>query len=246
MRGGSALVTVLDPRARVVVAFGLSAVVVFAGGLLVPAVGLGLACAAVWLARLDRRATVRRVLTVDLFILVMVLMLPFTTPGQVVFNVGPLAASAEGLRHAAAIALKANAVVLFSLAFMSTMEAVTLGHALARLGLPARLVEVLLFTVRYLEVIGREYKRLRAAMKARAFRPRSNLHTWRSFGYLVGMLLVRSLDRARRILAAMKCRGYTGTLHLIDAMRLQRADGFFLGLAGATAAGLVVLDLVGA
>jgi cobalt/nickel transport system permease protein len=82
----------------------------------------------------------------------------------------------------------------------------------------------LLFTVRYLDVISREYKRMRKAMKARAFIPRNSWHTWRSFGYLVGMLLVRSLERSERIYAAMKCRGYCGKLYLFDTMEWQKRD----------------------
>jgi cobalt/nickel transport system permease protein len=74
-------------------------------------------------------------------------------------------------------------------------------------------VHLFLFTVRYIAVLGREYQRLRTAMKARGFRMRCDLHTWRSIGYLFGMLLVRSLERSERILAAMRCRGFQGDFH---------------------------------
>ena len=38
-----------------------------------------------------------------------------------------------------------------------------------------------------------------AKLRVRGFKPGSNRHTWRSLGYLVGMLLVRSLERAERV-----------------------------------------------
>ena len=71
----------------------------------------------------------------------------------------------------------------------------------------------MLFMVRYFDVLGREYARLRAAMRVRCFRPAMNGHSYRMFGYLVGMLLVRSFDRSERVLAAMKCRGFAALLH---------------------------------
>lgn len=70
-----------------------------------------------------------------------------------------------------------------------------------------------MFTIRYIDLLRREYLRLHVAMRARAFVARNNRHSWRSFGYLLGMLLVRSHDRSERILWAMKCRAYHGHMH---------------------------------
>jgi cobalt/nickel transport system permease protein len=65
-----------------------------------------------------------------------------------------------------------------------------------------------------------------------------NRHTYRAFGHLVGMLLVRSLDRSERILAAMKCRGFTGRFYLLDHFAFTRCDLPFC------AASLAVLGLI--
>ena len=128
----------------------------------------------------------------------------------------PARTSHESLRLAAAIALKANAAVLVVASLIGTMDAVTLGHALAHLYVPRRLAQLLLFMVRYFNVLGREYARLRAAMRVRCFRPRMSMHSYRTIGYLVGMLLVRSFDRSERVLAAMKCRGFRGQYYMLD------------------------------
>ena len=61
-------------------------------------------------------------------------------------------------------------------------------------------------------------------MKMRGFRPRMNWHTYRTYGYLVGMLLVRSLERSERIVAAMKCRGFRGRFYLLDHFAFSSAD----------------------
>ena len=57
-------------------------------------------------------------------------------------------------------------------------------------------MRLFVMTVRYVSVIRMEAARLRTAMKARAFKPSTNRHTYTSYGNLIGMLLVRSLDRA--------------------------------------------------
>ena len=223
------IVDQFDPRARIITALIFAMFVVFSKSLWLPLVGLILAFAFAISASLNIKRTMRRVIAMDMFVLIMIIMLPFTMTGTPLFHVFGFAASEEGFIHAIGIGLKANAVVLTLLALVGTLEASVLGHALARLQVPEKLVHLLLFTVRYLDVISREYKSMRKAMKARAFVPRNNFHTWRSFGYLIGMLLVRSLERSERIYAAMKCRGYCGKLYLFDDMCWQRRDTSLVG-----------------
>ncbi|WP_421867372.1 cobalt ECF transporter T component CbiQ [Motiliproteus sp.] len=214
----------LDPRARVVAVSAFALVVVVSSDLIALSLALLGALLLAVVAQLNLKRTLRRVIAMDLFMLFLILMLPFTTPGEPIFHVAGLPASQEGLVHALQITLKANAVVLALLALVGTQTATTLGHALAHLRVPDKLVHLMLFTVRYLEVIGQEYKRMRRAMQARAFVLRANRHSWRSIGYLIGMLLVHSLERSERIMDAMKCRGYQGRFYLFDDMQLTSVD----------------------
>jgi cobalt/nickel transport system permease protein len=156
--------------------------------------------------------------------------------------VGPFTASEAGCLRAAAIALKANAILVAALALLGTLDASRVGHALHRLHVPASLVQLFLFTVRYLGRLEEEFARLRKAMRARAFRPRSDRHSWRSLGQLAGMLLVRSAARAERVMQAMRCRAFTGRLHVLDELRWRAADGVFAAVFGLGIAGLVTLD----
>ena len=88
-------------------------------------------------------------------------------------------------------------------------------------------------TVRYIEVLGHEYRRLRMAMTVRGFRMRCNVHTWRSVGWLFGMLFARSIERAERIGEAMRCRGFTGEFPVLSEIAYTRRDAVFLArLAG--------------
>jgi cobalt/nickel transport system permease protein len=233
----------LDPRLRILAAALFALVVVSLSGLPTLALALGLAILLMLWARLPAGLTLKRMAAMDGFMLFILLLLPFTVPGTPIFAWGSLSASAEGLHKAVAIVLTANAIVLALLALVGSLEAVTLGHALARLRMPATLVQLLLFTVRYITVIGEEYARLRTAMRGRGFRPGNNRHTYRSLGYLVGMLLVRSLERSERILAAMRCRGFQGRFHLLDQFAYRPADAVFAAAAVCMFAALLALDL---
>ncbi|PLX37804.1 MAG: cobalt ECF transporter T component CbiQ [Hyphomicrobiales bacterium] len=224
------LVARVDPRVRILAAVAFAVTTVSCSSLGVLALALGAAVTLMLLANLPVAATLKRMAAMDGFIVFILLLLPFTVPGEPVFTLWGFEASREGFVQAIAIGLTANAVVLSLMALVGSMEAVTLGHALHALKVQASLVHLLLFTVRYIEVLHQEYLRLRTAMKARGFRPSNSLHTYRSFGYLVGMMLVRALERSERIMDAMKCRGFTGSIPMLSRFALSPADAVF-GLA---------------
>ncbi|TAN69307.1 MAG: cobalt ECF transporter T component CbiQ [Magnetospirillum sp.] len=238
---GRSLVGRLDPRTRVVLAVGFAVTVVLAESLAALAVALAGAMALAALARLSPRRTLGRMLALEGFMLVVLALLPFTVPGRILATPLGFAASAEGLHQATVITLRANAVAVALLALVGSMEVVALGRALSRLGAPERLVHLFLFTIRYIAVLEREYCRLRLAMRARAFRPGCGPHCWRSIGYLFGMLMVRSLERAERIDAAMRCRGFTGRFPLLDDVGSERPGALDWGFGAASGVALLLV-----
>jgi cobalt/nickel transport system permease protein len=234
-RGGQSFAD-RDPRALLVAVILFALVTVSLETLTATAAAFALAAAAA-AAGMPLRDLLRRLVVLEGLMGVVLITLPFTVPGDVLFALGPLAATREGLLYAALIILKAHAVLLALMGLVGGLEPAVLGHALARIGAPEKLVHLLLLTIRQIELLQQEHLRLRQAMRARAFVPRSDRHTWRSYGNLVGMLLVRSLERSRRIQAAMRCRGFHGQLYLLDSRWWRGADTVFL---------LGVLTLLGA
>jgi cobalt/nickel transport system permease protein len=142
---------------------------------------------------------------------------------------------------ATTIAVKANAIMLVFTALIATIDPVTLGGALNALGCPEKLTHLLFFVVRYVENIQKELTRLSNAMRLRCFRPAFSRHTFRSYGYLVGMLLVKSLDRSERILEAMKCRGFQNRFYTLTTFQFTNVDTIFLACWTCLLVGLGVI-----
>ncbi len=218
----------LDPRVKILTAGVFSVVVALADRFPILLIGLGASILLILLARLSWGLVLTRLAIVNTFIIFLWLFLPFSHPGQPVFHLGPLTASKEGLAYALAITIKSNGIILAIIALLSTSTFFSLIHALRHLKAPDKLVHLFFFTFRYFQVIHQEYLRLRAAMRVRCFRPRSNMHTYRSLAYLIGMLLVRSYDRSERVYQAMLCRGYHGKFWILDHFHLHGRDVVFL------------------
>jgi len=218
------LIQRLDPRVKILVVFLFSVLVAVSNRFVVLLLGLALGLSMALLARLPVKQVLVRLVPVNLFIIFLWFFLPFTLQGKPLFSVGPLVGTHEGVLYAARISIKSNAIMAVLIALVASTSLLTLGHAMHDLKIPKKLVHLFFFTYRYIDVIHKEYLRLVNAMKVRGFRPRTNMHTYRTFAYLVGMLLVRSSDRADRVHSAMLCRGFRGNLYSLSAFSLKARD----------------------
>jgi cobalt/nickel transport system permease protein len=239
---GESFVHGLDPRVKIVVAILFSVVVAISSRFLALLPALALSLFLIVLTGLPARTLCYRLLLVNGLIIFLWLLLPFTFHGETLFTIGPLAVTKEGVLYASRITLKCNAILLAMIALLATMPVFTLGHAMSRLYFPDKIIHLFLFTYRYIHVIFREYQKLINAMRIRGFIPQTNLHTYRSYAYLVGMLLVKSYDRAERVHKAMLCRGFSGKYYTLTRFSTNIGDILYLSLMLAAILGLVVLQ----
>lgn len=231
-----------DPRLRVIAALLLALVALSIQQLSALLILLLTALTGALAVGLSARLLARRLLVLEGLMVVLLLLLPFSVPGEIALSLGPFDASWEGVQRALQIFARANTVVLGLIVLTGTLEPEVLGHALASLRVPPKIVHLFLFTSRYISVLSDEYLRLRLAMRARAFVAGSNRHTWRSLGWLFGMLLVRSMERSERILAAMKCRGFSGRFYLYHSYNWKAGDSWTLLIASLLSAAAVSLE----
>jgi cobalt ECF transporter T component CbiQ len=113
----------------------------------------------------------------------------------------------DGLRVFTTLVVKSTLCLLTMILLSSTTPFVDLLHVLRRLRVPAILVTTLALLYRYLFVLVDEAQRIERARASRTVVP-SRRRTWRLLGSGLGMLFVRSSERAERIYDAMLARGW--------------------------------------
>ncbi len=223
---GSSFLHKRDPRIKLIGAAGISLVMALSSSLIPAATGFFLTALLLFISRPDPARVLKRILSVNLFTLFLFLTLPFTygTGNTTTF----FHFSPEGLRMAFLIALKSNGILFCFLALLATSSTAHLGHGLEKLGMPRKLTFLLLFSYRQIFIIHQEYKRLQRAAMLRGFIPANSLHTYRTYGHLFGMTLVKSWNRAERIHQAMLLRGFDGRLIPLNQPSPTGADYSFL------------------
>ena len=240
---GDSAVHRLDPRIRIASAVIYSCATALCREFPALLAALALSAGLVAIARLRTAEVLKRLLVVNGLVLFIWVVVPFTFPGETLVRIGPLGAAREGVELATQITLKSNAIVLALIALVATMPFATAGHALHRLRVPDKIVHLLLMTYRYIFVLEQEYLRLARAAAIRGFRPGTNLHTYRTYAYLVGMLFVKAIDRAERVRWAMLCRGFKRKFYSLHEFKAGRGSVIFLIFISAAVLGIAALEL---
>lgn len=234
----------LDPRVKIITAALFSLVVALTYELNILYISAVTVLAILVAARLSMKKVFLRLIVVNGFILVLWLFLPFTTPGKTLFTLCGFEVSREGVDYAVLITIKSNTIVIACIALLSTCSVFKLVNALHYLYVPDKLVQIFFFSYRYIHVINLEYIRLTNAMKVRCFKPGTNLHTYKSFAYLIGMLILKSYERSNRIYNAMLCRGFKGKFYILESYEIHASDWFFGIIALLFIVGLVALQWI--
>ncbi len=143
----------------------------------------------------------------------------------VLFSLGPVHVTGGWVSYAS-ILVRFVLTISAALILVATTGFHRVCLALQRLGTPQVMAVQLLLLYRYLFVLAEEALRLVRARSLRSFGRRGT--GMGVYGSLVGHLLLRTIDRARRIHTAMLCRGFTGRFHTLQRLRFRGADWAFL------------------
>ncbi len=217
-----------DPRFRLVSALLYSIVVAVLYGFFSLIASAVFSLALVRAAGLDGKTVLKRLALVNGFVLLFLLILPLTAGGDIFFSIGFLHIYQPGVVLALQIALKSNAIIMAFIALVSTMNFSTLGHALNSLGLPHKFVFLFILTYRYIFVIEQEYKKIWRSIKIRGFSPKTTLHCYKTYAYMIGMIFVKASARAERVYRAMRCRGFNGSFYTLAEFPSSGKNWLFL------------------
>jgi cobalt/nickel transport system permease protein len=139
---------------------------------------------------------------------------------------------------ATTLAAKAFVSAFAALLLVATTPMADLTAALETLRVPRTLVMVIQFLYRYLFTISEQAQHMRLAARARGGAGRAGASRFRAAAGALGVLFVRSWERAEGVYSAMLARGFRGHIPLFDSPHFHTAD--FLFLYGSVAATLAI------
>lgn len=234
-----------DPRAKIIAFLFLIFSLVLIPDLKVALIGLFFAIFLLILSRIPISFVLSYMKWVAMFVLSFFVILAFTFPGEELAKFYFLSITAEGLYTGSLITIRAFSAVILIFPMIGTMRFDTTIKALDSLKIPNSLVQMLMFTYRYIFVFVDEFQRIWTAMESRGFKLRTTLYALRTIGKAVGMLFVRSYERAERVYQAMRSRGYTGNPKTLVEFEIRMKDYILAVFIIGFAISLHIISFVG-
>jgi len=135
-----------------------------------------------------------------------------------------LSLSEPGLWAGGSILAKATIGVLCSILLAATTPVREILDGLERLRVPAVLVQIAGFMLRYATVVLDQMRRMQIARESRGFTARGP-RQWRVIAASAGALFVRAYERGERVYLAMLSRGFTGSMPARELMDASSRGG---------------------
>ena len=92
---------------------------------------------------------------------------------------------------------------------------------------PKVLVELAILIYRYIFVLIDQVYRMKRARDSRNFGRRGPLWNAKIVGHMIGVLFIRTYEKAERIYAAMASRGFDGEVRTLSVLKIRSADVLF-------------------
>jgi len=241
---GKSVIHTLDPKIRIIASIILSVVIALCDNLYIAVIYFFVSSILMAMARLKIIDLLKRLRPVFWFLLMIWIILPITYDGDLLYSFYWVKITYQGVILCVKITIKSITILLIFSALIATMTVASLGNGLHRIHVPDKIVFLLLMSYRYISVIEEEYKRLLRAAKFRGFDPGTNLHSYKTFAYLAGMLFVRASLRAQRVHQAMLCRGFNRKFHTLDDYPPNRLNSIFLMGIFTVSLSLVIIEYI--
>ena len=241
---GSSFIHKLDPKIRILALIVLSFAAALCDNLYLAVIYFVISIILIAMAGLNRIDVLKRLKPLFWFLLMIWIILPLTFDGDIMYQFYWLKITGQGVILCCKITIKSITILLIFTALIATMTIASLGSGLHKIHVPDKMVFLILMSYRYISVIEEEYKRLLRAAKFRGFKPGTNLHSYKTFAYLAGMLFVRASLRAQRVHQAMLCRGFNQKFHTLDDYLPNRLNSIFLMGISAASLSLVLFEIM--
>jgi cobalt/nickel transport system permease protein len=185
------------------------------------------------LCRIPLLKVIKRSLVVIPFVLVAAIFIPFIKEGEVIgsYSLGYFNAelTRQGLLIFWNISIKAYLSTLCLILLIATTRFTELLKGLEKMKFPRVIILILSFMYRYIFVIYDELLKIVRSKEARSvtgFR----LSDIKIFSNIIGVLFIKSYERAEAVYLAMLSRGFEGQVNIFTELKFRGRDIFFMAI----------------
>lgn len=137
--------------------------------------------------------------------------------------------------------LKVNLIILFNLLLFFSSNGFDIVKGFQILRFPKKFVSSLYFTVKLIFELNLELKNIKTSLKARNFKPKTDIFTYKIYGNIFGILFLKTITKSNSLKDSFILRGFKDEIFLNYDKSIKKYDFSLLFLLGVTFIFKVVL-----
>ncbi|MBZ3935045.1 cobalt ECF transporter T component CbiQ [Methanimicrococcus blatticola] len=235
----------MNPTTKVVAVLAMVISVAIVKDIYMATFALLLSFLMILIAKLPIKFVARRIWSPFLFILIFAAALLLSGgEGEILWSIGFLDITKESAMDAALILIRATSAIIMLTVLLATTRFDMIVKVLYDLKMPVFLLQILMFSYRYIFVFSDELENMKNSMTSKGFRPTLSMRMFSSIANMLGMLLIKSFERGDDVYRSMVAKGYTGKPTIITKNKMHAKDYAFVSVAIVVALAIHIPALV--
>lgn len=126
------------------------------------------------------------------------------------------------------IYLRTNIIIFFNLLLFLDSKGLDIIRGFFLLKFPKRFISAFYFTWKMIIELQNEFKNIKISLVSRNFSNKTSLFTYQTYGNILGLLFIKSMQKAQNLKDSFDLRGFNGEIYLNSDFSLSKYDYILL------------------
>ncbi|MDY0192227.1 MAG: energy-coupling factor transporter transmembrane component T [Aliarcobacter butzleri] len=122
------------------------------------------------------------------------------------------------------IYLRTNIIIFFNLLLFFDSKGLDIIRGFFLLKFPKRFISAFYFTWKMIIELQNEFKNIKISLVSRNFSNKTSLFTYQTYGNILGLLFIKSMQKAQNLKDSFDLRGFNGEIYLNSDFSLSKYD----------------------
>ncbi len=122
------------------------------------------------------------------------------------------------------IYLRTNIIIFFNLLLFFDSKGLDIIRGFFLLNFPKRFISAFYFTWKMIIELQNEFKNIKISLVSRNFSNKTSLFTYQTYGNILGLLFIKSMQKAQNLKDSFDLRGFNGEIYLNSDFSLSKFD----------------------
>lgn len=138
------------------------------------------------------------------------------------------------LTEALNIYLRTNIIIFFNLMLFYHSKGLDIVRAFFMLKFPKRFIATFYFTWKMIIELQNEFKKIKTTLVTRNFHSKTNLFSYQTYGNILGLLFIKSIQKSQQQKEIFLLRGFDGEIYLQTQFKVCSFDWYLMAMILAT------------